>query len=107
MSGLNDREKAFENRFAQDQELQFRVRARRNKILGVWAGQKLGKSDADLEEYARAVVISDFAEPGDDDVLLKVLNDFQDAGVPIERPELRREMDALMRTAMDEIMHEE
>ncbi|MCI5048784.1 MAG: DUF1476 domain-containing protein [Rickettsiales bacterium] len=106
MTGLNDRQKAFEDRFAQDQELQFKVQARRNKLLGLWAAEKLGKEGDEAEEYAKSVVISDFAEPGDDDVLRKVLVDFEDAELPIDRQELRHEMDRLMRVAMDQIMNE-
>lgn len=106
MSGMDDRQKAFEDKFAHDQELQFRVQARRNKLLGLWAAEKLGKSAEQLDEYAKSVVISDFAEPGDDDVLRKVLADFEAAGVDISRETLRHEMDRLMREAMDQIMHE-
>lgn len=107
MSGMDDRQKAFEQKFAQDQELQFKVQARRNKLLGLWAAEKLGKSGDAVDEYAKSVVISDFAEPGDDDVLRKVLVDFEDAGEPMDRTTLRHEMDRLMAEAMNQIMGEE
>ena len=106
MSGMDDRQKAFEQKFAKDQELQFKVQARRNKLLGLWAAAKLGKSGDAVDEYAKSVVISDFAEPGDDDVLRKVLADLQEAGVAITREELRLQMDALMRDAMQQLMNE-
>ena len=107
MSGMDDRQKAFEQKFAQDQELQFKVQARRNKLLGLWAAEKLGKTGEDVDHYAKSVVISDFAEPGDDDVLRKVLSDFEDADVNIDRTQLRHEMDRLMREAMEQLMNEE
>lgn len=106
MTGLDDRQKAFEEKFAHDQELQFKVQARRNKLLGLWAADKLGKAGDDIDAYAKSVVISDFAEPGDDDVLRKVLADFEAKGVDIDRTQLRHEMDKLMRQAMDQIMGE-
>ena len=106
MSGMDDRQKAFEDKFAHDQELQFKVQARRNKLLGLWAAEKLGKSPDQLDEYAKSVVISDFAEPGDDDVLRKVLADFEAGGVDVSREALRHEMDRLMREAMDQVMNE-
>lgn len=104
MSGMNDREKAFEEKYARDQELQFKVQARRNKLLGIWAAGQMGKTGAEIDEYAKSVVISDFAEPGDDDVLRKVLADLQAAGVAIDRVQLRHEMDILMREAMQQLM---
>lgn len=107
MSGIDDREQAFERKFAQDQELQFKVQARRNKLLGLWAAEKLGKTGDDIDHYAKSVVISDFAEPGDDDVLRKVLVDFEDADISIDRVQLRHEMDKLMREAMNQLMSEE
>lgn len=106
MNSFDDREKAFENKYAHDQDLQFRVMARRNKLLGIWAGEKLGKSGADLDAYAKSVLMSDFAEPGDDDVLRAVLKDLNDGGIAITRPALRHEMDALMKVAMEQIMVE-
>ncbi len=78
--------------------------ARRNKLLGLWAGKKLGKTGADIDNYAKSVVISDFAEPGDDDVLRKVLNDFKAANVPMTRETLRAEMDKLLVDAKKEML---
>ena len=106
MTGFDDRAKAFEDKFAHDSELQFKATARRNKLLGLWAAEKLGKSGTAADEYVKSVVISDFAEPGDDDVLRKVLADLNDAGDAITRDELRIQMDALMREAMQQLMSE-
>ncbi len=106
MTDLNDRARAFEDKFAHDRELQFKATARRNKLLGIWAAGQLGKSVSELDEYVKSVVISDFAEPGDDDVLRKVLADLEAGGVTITREELRVKMDALMKEAMNQLMSE-
>ena len=106
MNSFDDRQKAFEDKYVRDQDLQFRVMARRNKLLGIWAGGKLGKSGPALDEYAKTVLMSDFAEPGDDDVLRAVLANLTEGGVAITREQLRHEMDALMKVAMDQIMKE-
>ena len=79
MAGLGDREKAFENKYAHDQETKFRVINRRNKLLGVWAAGLMNKADVDA--YAKEVVASDFEEAGDDDVIRKVLSDLAGAGI--------------------------
>ena len=73
MTTFDDREHAFEAKFAHDSEMQFRAEARRNKLLGLWVAEKLGKSGADADAYAREVVASDFEEAGDADVVRKVL----------------------------------
>lgn len=106
MTSFDDREKAAENKHAHDQEFQFKAVARRNKLLGLWAARKLGKSATDADNYAKSVVISDFAEPGDDDVLRKVLNDFKTANVPMTRETLRTEMDKLLVEAKKQLMAE-
>ena len=78
---LGDRDKAFENKFAHDEELRFKAEARRNKLLGLWAAGLLGKADADA--YAKEVVAADFEEAGDADVFRKVRGDFDAAGVKV------------------------
>lgn len=88
MTAMNDREKAFENKFAHDAELQFKVNARRNKLLGLWIAGKLGKTGADAEAYAKDVVMSDFEKPGFDDVLHKINNDVTAARVNITKEEI-------------------
>lgn len=106
MSGFDDREHAFEKKYAQDQELQFKVQARRNKLLGLWAAQKMGLRPEEVDGYVKSVVISDFDEPGDDDVLRKILSDFEGAGVSIDRTQVRYEMDRLMTEAKRQLMGE-
>ena len=106
MTTFEDRERDFEKRFQHDEELRFKANARRNKMLGLWAAEKLGLSGAEAAAYAKEVVLSDFEEPGDDDVLRKVLSDFETKGVAIEAAEIRHEMDRLMPLAKQEIMND-
>lgn len=103
MSTFDKREEGFEKKFAHDEELRFKATARRNKLLGLWAAEKLGKSGADAEAYAKEVVMSDFEEAGDDDVFRKVKADFDAAGVAQSEHQIRRTMDELMATAIDQI----
>jgi hypothetical protein len=83
--------------------LRFKASARRNKALGLWAAEKLGKAGADGEAYAKEVVVSDLAEAGDDDVLRKVKADFDAAGVDQSEHQIRRMMDELMAKAIDDV----
>ena len=106
MNTFKDREKDFESRYQHDQELQFKATARRNKMLGLWAAAELGLSGAESESYAKEVVLADFEEPGDDDVLRKVLSDFEKGGVGIVSSKIRHEMERLMPLAKQEIMEE-
>ena len=107
MTQFSNREQAFENKFKTDQELAFRVQARRNKLLGLWAAGLMGLDDASAESYAKEVVVSDFEKPGDDDVLQKVLADLVGKDVETSEHLLRVEMDKLMGTARTQIMEEE
>jgi len=106
MTQFNDREKAFENKFQKDQELQFKVTARRNKLLGLWAAGKIGLEGEAAAAYSKEVVVSDFDEPGDQDVLRKVLTDLTDKGVDINEHGVRHEMDRLFEQAKKEIAGE-
>ena len=106
MSNMNDRERAFENKFAHDEELKFKATARRNKLLGLWAAEKLGKSGDEAEAYAKTVVMADFEEPGEEDVFRKVRADFDANGVDQSDHQIRRTMDELMATAVDQIQSE-
>ena len=106
MNTMKDRQNAFENKFAHDEELKFKAMARRNKMLGLWAAELLGKSDDDAEAYAKEVVIADFEEAGDDDVFRKVRADFDAAGVDRSDHQLRRTMDDLLERAIGEIQGE-
>jgi hypothetical protein len=103
MSDFSDREKGFERKFAMDEELRFKANARRNKLLGLWAAEKLGKSGSDADAYATECVVADFAEAGDDDVLRKVKADFDAAGVEQSEHQIRRTMDELMARAVEQM----
>jgi len=104
--GFNDREKGFEAKYQHDEETRFKINARRNKLLGLWAAEKMGLGGADADAYAKEVVIADFEEAGDDDVLRKVLGDLTAKGVGVDERAVRKEMDALMATASQQIISE-
>jgi hypothetical protein len=106
MAGLEDRKKAYENKFAHDEELRFKARARRNRLLGMWAAEKLGKSGEEAEAYAKEVVRADFESPGEDDVFAKVRRDFDAAGVEQSDHQIRRTMEELIVTAAEQIEKE-
>lgn len=103
MSGIGDREKAFENKFAHDQDLKFKAEARRNKLLGLWAAGLLGHADADA--YAKEVVASDFEEAGDEDVFRKVRGDLTAGGVTVSDDEIRAKMLELLAKAVDQLQN--
>ena len=90
MTQFDDRERAFESKFAHDEEMKFRITARRNRLLGQWAARKMGLSDVEAESYAKDVVRSDFEEAGDHDVMRKVLGDLTAAGIDCDEEELRQ-----------------
>ena len=100
MTTFDEREAAFEKKFAHDEELRFRALARRNKLLGLWVAEKMGKSGADADEYARSVVRADFEEAGHEDVFRKVRGDL-DASV--SDTEIRTQMDTFLAQAVQEI----
>jgi hypothetical protein len=97
---FDDREKTHEKKFAHDAELQFKATARRNKMLGLWAAEKLGLTGAEAEAYAKEVVVADFETPGDEDVFQKVRKDFDAKGVHQSDHQIRRTMDELMAQAI-------
>ncbi|MBM3607302.1 MAG: DUF1476 domain-containing protein [Alphaproteobacteria bacterium] len=103
MSGIDKRGDDFEKKFAHNEELQFKATARRNKLLGLWAAEKLGKSGEDAEAYGKSVVMADFEEAGDDDVFRKIRKDFDAAGIAQSDHQIRRTMDELMAVAIDQI----
>ena len=103
MTTFDQRKDAYENKFAHDEELRFKATAWRNKLLGLWAAEKLGKSGADAEAYAKSVVVADFEEAGDEDVVRKVKNDFALAGVSVTDTEIRTVMTELLIKAADDI----
>lgn len=94
MTTFDDRERAFENMFAHDQEMLFRITARRNRLVGEWAAVKMGLTPEETDAYAKSVVQAEFEEAGDEDVVRKLVGDLTSAGVEID------EMD--VRTALDE-----
>ena len=106
MTGFDEREKGFEAKYRLDQEARFKISARRNKLLGLWAAERMGMSGASAEEYAKEVVVADFDKPGDADVLEKVLDDFTEKGLGITDTQVREQMDKLTETARQQIMKE-
>ncbi len=103
MASFDERKDAFENKFAHDEELRFKATARRNKLFGLWAAEQLGKSGADAEAYAKTVVLADFEEAGDADVIRKVRQDLEAGGKSIGDAELNRALTSLMGTAIEQI----
>ena len=103
MNDMKDRQEGFERKFVLDEEQRFRAVARRNKLLGLWAAEKLGKSGADADAYAKEVINSDFEEAGDHDVFRKIRKDFDAAGVAQSDHQIRRTMEELMATAVEQI----
>lgn len=89
MTTFDDRERAFENMYARDQEMQFKILARRNRLLGQWAANLMGLTDVEAEAYAKDVVRADFEEAGDEDVIRKLLGDLTSAGVEIDESRIR------------------
>ncbi|MDI6027585.1 DUF1476 domain-containing protein [Corticibacterium sp. UT-5YL-CI-8] len=105
MTNMKDREEGFERKFAFDEELRFKANARRNKALGLWAAEKLGKTGADADAYAKEVIVSDIQEAGDHDVFRKIRADFDAAGVDQSDHQIRRTMDELMAVAVTQIQN--
>jgi hypothetical protein len=101
MSGFDERERAEEQRFAHDEELMFKARARRNKYAGLWAAAKLGLTGPAAEDYAKTVIVADLEKPGDDDVVAKLLADLAPKGVAEHT--IRHELAELLTRAIDEI----
>ena len=104
MSTFDDRERAEEARYALDQETQFKVMARRNKLLGLWAADLMGLTGSDAEAYAKTVVLSDLEEPGDDDVFRKVRGDFDTAGIDRTDARIREQMAELLPVAREQVL---
>ncbi len=93
MTQFNERERAFETKFAHDEEMKFRMIARRNRLLGEWAAAKMGLSEEETASYAKDVVRADFEEAGDEDVIRKVLGDLTSAGIEISDADIRAAID--------------
>lgn len=103
MTTFDKREEGFEKKFAHDEELRFKANARRNKMLGLWAAEKLGLSGTEADAYAKAVIMADFEEGGDDDVFRKVRKDFDDKKVAQTDQQIRTTMNDLMEKAIAEV----
>ncbi|MGH6915016.1 MAG: DUF1476 domain-containing protein [Geminicoccales bacterium] len=103
MTTFDERKKGFESKYKRDQELEFKAQARRNKLLGLWAAELMGLSSTDGEAYAKEVVRADFHEPGDADVLRKVMGDLEAKGAPVAEHTVRRKMDELLAQAREQV----
>lgn len=103
MTTFDDREKSYEKKFAMDEELRFKAEARRNRLLGQWAGGKLGLSGPALDDYVKAVRKADLAQKGDEDVFQKIKKDFSDKGVSVADKELRKAIDDFLAQAAQQI----
>ena len=106
MTTFNEREKAFEKKYEHDQDLKFKVNARKNKLLGLWAAGLMGKSGADAEAYAKDVVLADYEKPGDSDVIDKLVKDLAAAGKPMEDHSIRKQAERLAEAAKEQLMKE-
>lgn len=89
MTTFDDRERAFETKYSRDQEMQFKITARRNKLLGLWAARQMGLTDAEADAYAKDVIRADFEEAGDEDVIRQVVGDLTSAGVECDEARVR------------------
>jgi|SRR5208282_5269579 len=103
MTTFDERENAYEAKFARDEELRFKAKARRDKVLGAWVAAEIGLSGAAAEDYAKEVLRSDFQHPGDAELIAKVLGDFNAKGIPMEERALRKKLIELMAHAVAEI----
>ena len=103
MTTFDKREDGFEKKFAHDEELKFKASARRNKLLGQWAAEKLGLTGAEVDAYAKEVIAADFEEAGDEDVFRKLRKDFDAKGVKESDHQIRRTMQELMEKAVAQI----
>lgn len=104
MTSFDDREKAFETKFARDEEMAFRVTARRNRLLGQWAAAQMGLTPEETDAYAKAVVQADFEESGDDDVVRKLLGDLLAAGIETDEGIVRQALEAQTVEARRQLM---
>jgi hypothetical protein len=103
MTTFDRRKEGYETKYAFDEEVKFKANARRNKLLGLWAAEKLGRTGDDAQAYAREVVRADMQETGDEDVFRKIRGDFDAAGVDQSDHQIRRTMDELMAEALLQI----
>ncbi len=103
MTGFDKRKQAYESKFARDEELRFKATARRNRLLGLWAAERLGKSGEEADAYAREVIRADMEAAGDEDVFRKIRRDFDAAGVDASDHQIRRTMEEKLAEAVAQI----
>ena len=106
MESFEDRRKDFEKKYEHDEEIKFKTIARRNRLLGEWVAKEIGMDEDNITEYARQVVMADFAEPGDQDVIRKVMADLTAASSSISEETLKSKMKELLEVAKDQIMNQ-
>ena len=103
----DDRQNVFEAKFKMDQETEFKVNSRRNKLLGLWLAEKLGLPDSQHDSYAKEVIIADLAEPGDEDIIRKVMKDIEQNKADISDSDIRLKLDEFHKDAIDQITADE
>jgi hypothetical protein len=106
MTGFDERGKGAERKFQHDEELRFKINARRAKLTGLWVAAQLGLSGAEAETYAKSVVVEDMSKPGDDDIVEKVMADLKAKGVEITEHRIRKELDGFGVQAREQLMKE-
>lgn len=104
MTSFDDRRNAFENKYKHDEEMKFKATNRRNKLFGLWAAEKLGKTGDEAEQYAKSVVAADFEKPGDDDVIAKVRADLNAAGHALSEGDVRFELNRFADKALEQLL---
>ena len=107
VDSFNEREKGFEAKFKLDQETEFRITARRNKLLGLWLGEQLGLNDSEINDFAASVVASDLVEPGDEDVIRKCMADIHERGANISDEEIRNKIIEFSEEAYKQIIKQQ
>ena len=103
---MSDREKGFEAKFKMDQETEFKVEARRNKLLGLWLAEKLGLPQSQHDSYAKEVIIADFEEPGVEDIIRKVMKDIEQHGANVTDSDIRLKLDEFRKAAIEQTIRE-
>jgi hypothetical protein len=104
MSGFDEREKGFEKKFAHDEETRFKIVARRNRLLGLWAAERMGLGKAEADAYAKEVVAADFEEAGEEDIYRKIAADLKKRGVDMSEHRIRKQMEELAAEASKQVL---
>ena len=106
MSNFDEREKGFEAKFKHDQDLEFKIRSKRNKLIGFWAAEQLNKNESEIDEYVTQVRQSDLEKPGDDDIIDKLLEDFKTNSLAISREEISKKIEEFYNQIRSELSKE-